>query len=205
MIILILWCFAFVNTVKFRKIPKKITSGTYFSKAFFEALIFWGTYKFGGKFVLEIYVSKSIGLSYSSDSWKEICVSSLQKIFTETRLEDVHISKTQPFQCFACVDLAKSEEWTTKTAINCDTFWLQSFGTRNSSLACKYKYFCVTVPFLLCFTLYLRGISKYKPPGAYIWSGDLTEGFLRYKFGGLIFGRAYFRNFTVCWVLCNVL
>ena len=26
---------------------------------------------------------------------------------------------------------------------------------------------------------------------AYIWRGDLTEGFLRYRFGGFIFGRAY--------------
>ena len=33
--------------------------------------------------------------------------------------------------------------------------------------------------------------------GAYIWRGDLTEGFLRYRIGGLIFGGAYFRNFTV--------
>ena len=33
--------------------------------------------------------------------------------------------------------------------------------------------------------------------GAYIWRGDLTEGFLRYRFGGLIHGGAYFRNFTV--------
>ena len=55
----------------------------------------------------------------------------------------------------------------------------------------------------LCFTLYLRAISKYKPlRGAYIWRGDLTEGFLRYEFGELIFGgayswRAYIRNFTV--------
>ena len=47
------------------------------------------------------------------------------------------------------------------------------------------------LPFLLCLTLYLRAISKYKPPGAYIWRGDLTEGFLRYEFGGLIFGGAY--------------
>ena len=32
--------------------------------------------------------------------------------------------------------------------------------------------------FSLCFTLYLRAISKYKPPGgAYIWSADLTESF----------------------------
>ena len=27
--------------------------------------------------------------------------------------------------------------------------------------------------------------------GAYIWRGDLTEGFLRYRFEGLIFGGAY--------------
>ena len=59
-----------------------------------------------------------------------------------------------------------------------------------------------------CLTLYYRTISKYKPPGrgpggrgggAYIWRGDLTRGFLRYESGGLIFGRAYFRNFTVCY------
>ena len=29
------------------------------------------------------------------------------------------------------------------------------------------------------------------PPGAYIRRGDLTEGFLRYNFEGLIFGGAY--------------
>ena len=46
------------------------------------------------------------------------------------------------------------------------------------------------LPFLLCFTVY-------KPQGAYIWRGDLTEGFLRHEFGGIIFGGAYFRNFTV--------
>ena len=51
-----------------------------------------------------------------------------------------------------------------------------------------------SLPSLLCFTLYLRAISKYKPPGAYIWRGDLTQGFLRYEFGGwwgLILGGAY--------------
>ena len=35
------------------------------------------------------------------------------------------------------------------------------------------------------------------PRGAYIRRGDLTEGFSPYDFGGLIFGGAYFRNFTV--------
>ena len=29
------------------------------------------------------------------------------------------------------------------------------------------------------------------PRGAYIWTGDVTEGFLRYRFGGHIFGGAY--------------
>ena len=29
-------------------------------------------------------------------------------------------------------------------------------------------------------------------------TGDLTEGYLRYRFEGLIFRGAYFRNFTVC-------
>ena len=35
------------------------------------------------------------------------------------------------------------------------------------------------------------------PGGAYIRRGDLTEGFLCYDFEGLIFGGAYFQNFTV--------
>ena len=45
--------------------------------------------------------------------------------------------------------------------------------------------------FTVC-ALYLRAISKYKPGGgAYIWRDDLTDGFLRYESGGLIFGGAY--------------
>ena len=62
--------------------------------------------------------------------------------------------------------------------------------------------------FLLRFTLYLRAISEYKPLGGlyiYIWTGDLAEGFLRYEFGGLILGGAYFRNFTVCTLLKSLL
>ena len=33
--------------------------------------------------------------------------------------------------------------------------------------------------------------------------GDLTEGFLRYRFGGLIHGGAYFRNFTASTDFCT--
>ena len=62
--------------------------------------------------------------------------------------------------------------------------------------------------FLPCFTLYLSTISEYKPPGGlyiYIWTGDLTEGFLCYEFGGLIHGGACFRNFTVYTLLKSLL
>ena len=47
------------------------------------------------------------------------------------------------------------------------------------------------------------------PQGAYIWRGDLTEGFLRYRFGGLVFGWAYtwrglfsefYRNYSYIYV-----
>ena len=42
------------------------------------------------------------------------------------------------------------------------------------------------------FTLYLRAIPPPPSLRAYIWRGDLTEGFLCYECGG-----AYFQNFTV--------
>ena len=56
----------------------------------------------------------------------------------------------------------------------------------------------VNLPFWLFVTLYLRVIFQVQAPrGAYIWRGDLMEGFLRYRFGGLMHGGAYFRNSTV--------
>ena len=45
--------------------------------------------------------------------------------------------------------------------------------------------------------LYFVFEGIFRVRGAYIWRGDLTEGFLRYEFGGLIHGGAYLRNFTV--------
>ena len=57
----------------------------------------------------ELCVSKSSGLAYS---WKEIYVSNLQEVFTETRLEDAHISKTQPCKYFVCIDRGNSsQDW----------------------------------------------------------------------------------------------
>ena len=50
-------------------------------------------------------------------------------------------------------------------------------------------------------TLFATSCST-NSPQAYIWEGLLSEGFLRLRFGGLIFertyfGGAYYRNFTV--------
>ena len=59
------------------------------------------------------------------------------------------------------------------------------------------------LPFLLCFTLCLRAISKYKPPGGLYLEGRFNGGFFTSLRGlyleGLIHGGAYFRNFTVCY------
>ena len=60
--------------------------------------------------------------------------------------------------------------------------------SKSIGLACRGKeiyHFCFV---LLC----IRGqIPSTSPRGAYIRRGDLTAGFLRYDFGGLIFGGAY--------------
>ena len=56
--------------------------------------------------------------------------------------------------------------------------------------------------FVLLYFVFEGNFPSTSPRGAYSWRGDLTEGFLRYRFGGLyleglIHGGAYFRNFTV--------
>ena len=51
--------------------------------------------------------------------------------------------------------------------------------------------------FALFYFVFESNFPSASPQGAYIWRGDLTEGFLRYQFGGLIHGGAYFQNFTV--------
>ena len=52
--------------------------------------------------------------------------------------------------------------------------------------------------FGLFYFVYEGNFPSTSPRGAYVWRGNLTEGFLRCRFGGLIFGGAYFRNFTFC-------
>ena len=51
--------------------------------------------------------------------------------------------------------------------------------------------------FVLFYYVFGGNFQVQAPWRAYIWRGDLTEGFLHYEFGGLIFGGAYFQNFTV--------
>ena len=45
--------------------------------------------------------------------------------------------------------------------------------------------------FALLYFVFEGNFPSTSPRGAYIWRGNLTEGFLRYRFGGLIFGGAY--------------
>ena len=57
--------------------------------------------------------------------------------------------------------------------------------------------------FALFYFVFEGNFLSTSPRGAYTWKGDLTEGFLRYRCGGLQFleglmhGGAYFQNFTV--------
>ena len=45
--------------------------------------------------------------------------------------------------------------------------------------------------FALFYFVFEGNFPSTSPRGVYIWRGDLTDGFLRYQIGGLIFGRAY--------------
>ena len=58
------------------------------------------------------------------------------------------------------------------------------------------KFMCYCTNFAL-FYFEFEGNLQVQVPGACVWRGDLSQGFLCYEFGGLIFGGAYFRNFMV--------
>ena len=45
--------------------------------------------------------------------------------------------------------------------------------------------------FALFYFVFESNFPSTSPRGAYIWRDDLMEGFLCYRFGGLIFGGAY--------------
>ena len=48
--------------------------------------------------------------------------------------------------------------------------------------------------FALFYFVFEGNFLSTSPRGGYIWRGDLTEVFLCYRFGGLIFGGAYARR-----------
>ena len=68
--------------------------------------------------------------------------------------------------------------------------------SKSIGLACSGKEI-----YLFCFQLFyfvFKGKFQVQAPrGAYIRRDDLKKGFLRYHFGGLIHGGAYFLNFKV--------
>ena len=68
-----------------------------------------------------------------------------------------------------------------------------AFQNRLSWLVVGWKF---TIFALFCFVFEVK-FQVQAPQEDYIRRSDLTEGFLCYDFGGLIFGGAYFRNFTV--------
>ena len=64
------------------------------------------------------------------------------------------------------------------------------------------------IVFALLYFVFEGNFPSTSPWGAYIWRGDLMEGFLRYRVGGLYLeglthGGAYFRNFTVTMIDCE--
>ena len=65
-----------------------------------------------------------------------------------------------------------TEEWTTQTAIYCDTFWLQSFGKSNSSLSNAKKYHGVTV-----------ALFYFEFDGNFRGAIERSDDILRYKLG----------------------
>ena len=48
--------------------------------------------------------------------------------------------------------------------------------------------------FVLFYFVFERNFQVQVPQGVYIRRGDVTEGFLRYELGGLIFGGAFIRR-----------
>ena len=58
------------------------------------------------------------------------------------------------------------------------------------------------LPFLLCFTLYLRAISKYKPPGGLYLEGRFNGGFFALPVWGAYIWRGLYMEgliFGILW------
>ena len=124
-------------------------------------------------------------------SWKEIYANSLQKVFTETRLEDVDLSKTQ--LCKPRVsELCKQQYTVTR---------LQSFS-HVVVLWQMQKFVCYCTVFALFYFEFEGNFQVQAPGGIYLEGRFNRRVFNVTSLGGLyldglIHGGAYFRNFTV--------
>ena len=82
--------------------------------------------------------------------------------------------------------------------------WWEICVSKSVGLACSGK---VIYHFALFYFVFKGKFQVQAPCGAYIRRGVLTEGFLHYDFGGLIFGGAYtwrglFSDFYGTFLLC---
>ena len=57
------------------------------------------------------------------------------------------------------------------------------------------------LPFLLCFTLYLRAISKYKPPGGLYLEGRFNGGFFALPVWGAYIWRGLYMEGLIFGIL----
>ena len=112
----------------YRKIPKKSPEAYIFRRPFLRDLFLEGLI-YGRKIAfqnrLRLYWERNLSLEIKGAnflSWKEIYVSNLQKVFTETRLEDVDLTKTQPCKHFISMERGnpsqESQERTTRANSN---------------------------------------------------------------------------------------
>ena len=78
------------------------------------------------------------------------------------------------------------QQWLKKVSVNSHKERTDKFGSKEIYNFCPLFY------------LVFEGKFQVQAPWrAYIRRGDLTDGFLRPDFGGLIHGGAYFRKFTL--------
>ena len=68
-----------------------------------------------------------------------------------------------------------------------------SFKIDWASLIAERKF----IVFALFYFVFEGNSPSTSPRVAHIWRGDLMAVFLRYEFGGVIFGGAYFQSITV--------
>ena len=162
-----------------RKTPK-INPGAYiFQRPFLrglysEGLIYWGKFALQNQPGLYNCIGSEICLK--AYSWKEIYVSNLQQVFTETGLEDVDLSKTQPCKTVLCL-----------------------YGPRIWQMQ---KFMCYCTVFAL-FYFEFEDNFRVQALGGLVFGGAIYRTFFCVmSLGGLylerfIHGVAYFQNFTV--------